>query len=415
MLRDGDTVDLESGSAVIKQELGIGKYGTVFEAIRSGHGGRIAVKVLKKPNDDYLWRLDALQGAQLAQRIPGAAGIIEVLRQRKGRDWEGCVMPYAQGISLGEWIDQQASHPNLLTNLHLAVQIIQLIADTHALGLVHGDIHPGNFIVAERRGVHFVTLIDWDNALIPGMPPPMSLGAVKYFAPETMQAYIDGVHYSPDVYTERCAVAKVLHWLLFGRAYYQTDDDHEFERATLAGKWNSSPSDESVDIEELGGTTNQWINGEVAHCFRRAGGQDREARPTMAEWLSTLLPYINQGLPSCDTCGHPVLPALRTHCPSCNARYPVLAVVSPGGSRISVNGSPLLLGRGNLQSESISRRHAVLTPLGPETVVTDLGSKNGTFRRGRKRWVRLPSHQQCLLRSGDHIRCGEVELQIVAS
>jgi DNA-binding winged helix-turn-helix (wHTH) protein len=78
-----------------------------------------------------------------------------------------------------------------------------------------------------------------------------------------------------------------------------------------------------------------------------------------------------------------------------------------GRSEIRVISPELILGRepgqpGSIDDASVSRRHALLVWDGLDVVLTDLGSKNGTFVRG----VRIS--EPVRLEDGDEIRIGLV-------
>ena len=69
---------------------------------------------------------------------------------------------------------------------------------------------------------------------------------------------------------------------------------------------------------------------------------------------------------------------------------------------------PAIIGRARscdlvLGDESVSRRHAMLVRSGGRTIVTDLGSTNGTLLNGRV-------VMQAEVRPGDHLRLGDVDL-----
>ena len=57
-----------------------------------------------------------------------------------------------------------------------------------------------------------------------------------------------------------------------------------------------------------------------------------------------------------------------------------------------------------IDAGSVSRRHARIVIRGDEARLEDLGSKNGTFVDGK------PVTSACLLKDGDEIRIGRVEL-----
>jgi DNA-binding winged helix-turn-helix (wHTH) protein len=80
------------------------------------------------------------------------------------------------------------------------------------------------------------------------------------------------------------------------------------------------------------------------------------------------------------------------------------------GRRYPLQAGENVLGRGahhvmRLDSPTVSRRHARLTVSGTEVVIDDLGSKNGTFVRGKRLSDRTS------LEDGDEIRVGSVILR----
>jgi DNA-binding winged helix-turn-helix (wHTH) protein len=87
-----------------------------------------------------------------------------------------------------------------------------------------------------------------------------------------------------------------------------------------------------------------------------------------------------------------------------------------GSSCVAIDGRPRLLRPGEnvigrardaaiwIDSEGVSRRHAVLRVTGASAVLEDLGSKNGTWLRGER--LRAPTPVD----DGDEIRVGSVRL-----
>jgi DNA-binding winged helix-turn-helix (wHTH) protein len=86
---------------------------------------------------------------------------------------------------------------------------------------------------------------------------------------------------------------------------------------------------------------------------------------------------------------------------------------SARGSRVLGEGEHVL-GRGatcavRIDSRSVSRRHAVLRTRDGEASIEDLGSRNGTYVRGRK------VEGSAVLRSGDEVRVGSVTMTFSVS
>jgi DNA-binding winged helix-turn-helix (wHTH) protein len=77
-----------------------------------------------------------------------------------------------------------------------------------------------------------------------------------------------------------------------------------------------------------------------------------------------------------------------------------------GGRRLPLEQGENILGRDEegiqIDSSTVSRRHACIRVSGSEAVIEDLGSKNGTFVRGERVAAPVP------LNDGDEIRVGSV-------
>jgi DNA-binding winged helix-turn-helix (wHTH) protein len=106
-------------------------------------------------------------------------------------------------------------------------------------------------------------------------------------------------------------------------------------------------------------------------------------------------------------CGDAVDVALRSPPPTRISRFRLLW----GRKEIVLVEGESILGRGPeslewIKSESVSRRHARIVVAGDAATIEDLGSKNGTFLRGR------PVEGKAPLSDGDRIRLGSVSLTV---
>jgi pSer/pThr/pTyr-binding forkhead associated (FHA) protein len=87
---------------------------------------------------------------------------------------------------------------------------------------------------------------------------------------------------------------------------------------------------------------------------------------------------------------------------------------SHSGKEIAIKDEKFLVGRSDEcqlrpKSESISRKHCVFVQKEGRVLLADLKSRNGTFINE----VRLEPEKAKVLRSGDHIRIGQLDFQIV--
>lgn len=87
---------------------------------------------------------------------------------------------------------------------------------------------------------------------------------------------------------------------------------------------------------------------------------------------------------------------------------------SHAGLELAVSGEKFIIGRGescNLRpkSESVSRKHCILVIRDNRLLVQDLSSRNGTFINDK----RLPTDKAKVLQSGDQLRVGKLEFEVV--
>jgi len=96
---------------------------------------------------------------------------------------------------------------------HLAARVVDAYAHLHALGVLHGDVHPGNVLVdADGR----VTLIDFGLAVVDGAAAPRTAGG-EYLDPQAADALRrDGAAAPLDAAAEQYSVAVLVFTLLAG-------------------------------------------------------------------------------------------------------------------------------------------------------------------------------------------------------
>lgn len=87
---------------------------------------------------------------------------------------------------------------------------------------------------------------------------------------------------------------------------------------------------------------------------------------------------------------------------------------SHAGTELAVSGDKFLIGRGEScqlrpKSESVSRKHCILVTRDNRLLVQDLVSRNGTFVNEK----RLPTDKAKVLASGDRLRVGKLEFEVL--
>ena len=158
------------GPYVLDTELGTGSAATVWRAWRAGAGASgppVAIKLFHKQGDAARAEA-ALLGAL---EHPNIVRLHDVLVTRAGT---ALVLEHAPGGSLATLLARRGSlSPGEVVSLGLGVGAALVAA--HGRGIVHGDVHPGNVLLADRR----VLLADFGLAAVGGRG-----GAAGYTAPE---------------------------------------------------------------------------------------------------------------------------------------------------------------------------------------------------------------------------------------
>src|SRR5579872_265511 len=157
-------------------------------------GRQVAVKELRPPpglagteRDSY--RRRALAEARSAARIdhPGAVTLYDVLPASDGDDAVYLIMELVAGPTLAQLIGQQGRLPEA-TVAAFGVQLADVLAAAHALGVVHRDIKPANILIAAGGQVK---LTDFGIAHTIGdlrLTRSGILGTQAYLAPELFES-----------------------------------------------------------------------------------------------------------------------------------------------------------------------------------------------------------------------------------
>ena len=153
-----DSVDFElvgtliGGKYRVREILGQGGMGTVFEALHEGLGSLVAIKVLH-PNQ--LQKRDAVQRfhheARAAARIghPNICEVHDAGTLTDGRPF--LVMERLSGVTLADRIRAQGGLP-FQEVLDTVTQVLSGLHAAHEKGILHRDVKPENVFLSERVG-----------------------------------------------------------------------------------------------------------------------------------------------------------------------------------------------------------------------------------------------------------------------
>jgi serine/threonine-protein kinase len=236
-------MDVEVGQVLngkyrIVRRIGAGGMATVYEALHTGLGTALAVKVLlpelaRVPTLADRFRREARVSATI--RSQHVIQVTDVDQLADGRPY--LVMELLSGQSLEQMlIEIKALSRERAVDIGL--QILLGLESAHALGVVHRDLKPGNVFLS-RQGTEVVAkLLDFGIAKVKASTefqnltrPGVVMGTPEYMAPE--QAFSsDQASVQSDLYS----VGVMLYEMLSGKLPAEGDEPLVVAQQVLTGK-----------------------------------------------------------------------------------------------------------------------------------------------------------------------------------
>jgi serine/threonine-protein kinase len=220
------TEDALVGRTINKYEIvrliGRGGMGTVYEAINTSIGKRVAMKFVDAEsarNKDAVARFQ--REAQAASAVE-SAHIVEIFDSGTSDDGlPFIVMELLRGEDLGHRI-KRCGRLELSEALHITAQILRGLHRAHEAGIIHRDLKPDNIFLVDRDDdADFAKVLDFGISKVQrfGEVPAKTLtregtvlGTPFYMAPEQAQALAD-----IDGRADLWSVGAILYECLSGR------------------------------------------------------------------------------------------------------------------------------------------------------------------------------------------------------
>jgi signal transduction histidine kinase len=192
---------------------------------------RVVIKVAPTAalSTDRLRRLE--REALILQDIQNP-NLARFIAYEAGPEWTWLVLDYVSGVTLEERL---AEGPLTFNDaLEIARRLLLVLRDIHEKGILHRDIKPSNVIVNATGSIRSLSLIDFGLArseLLDRDDAPVSVGTVRYMAPEQSKILLREI----GPYTDLYSLAVLLHECLVGKPLFAGDDVGEVLRVQLSG------------------------------------------------------------------------------------------------------------------------------------------------------------------------------------
>ena len=209
--------------------LGQGGMATIFRALDTQLGREVAVKLLRPqylrdPDFSSRFRQEAQNAASLSH--PNVVTVYDY-----GEDPQGpfIVMEYVDGEDLASILRRNGALPPTQAT-RIAAAVARALAASHARGIVHRDVKPGNVLIGRDGRVKVVDFgIARAIAEAQMTMPGTTLGSVHYFSPE--QARGEPATSESDIFS----LGIVLYEMLTGSRPWEGDSAASVALARLTG------------------------------------------------------------------------------------------------------------------------------------------------------------------------------------
>ncbi|WP_141589422.1 serine/threonine-protein kinase [Myxococcus sp. AB056] len=431
----------------LRQRIGVGGMGTVYEAEQLDVGRTVAVKVLRQ----HLLGEPAVH-ARFRREAQATAGvkhpnIVEVMDFHDAPDEPPfLVMELLKGQTLKSLLKKEGPLP-VGRAAAIAHQLATALVAAHHAGVVHRDIKPDNiFLVDSGTEALHVKLLDFgvarlmheDDATALGTESGAWVGTPSYMAPEQIRCRpVDG---RADIYSlgaclyqmvtgqrpidvadNVALLSAVMHQVPAPLSGVRTDVPDGFSQV-VARTLEKDPATRYADAHELAQALEPWIH--AASVAARSAPQPEVASAASPEPAntapvpSTPVAVEHAATPHTSSGPQPVLVAAE-HVPPPRTRsrlQTLLMVASALAVGLAATGGLVLTASGMTPTEEPARLRVIELPR-----LTENGTAAPAPRGYTDGWVaesiegRLPALDSCYARNGEDAACRQDTYAVVYS
>jgi tRNA A-37 threonylcarbamoyl transferase component Bud32 len=255
----------------VRGVLGMGGSAVVYEAFDRELKRRVALKVLRTDRTSEAALKRFRREVAIARDAAGSR-LVRVFDIGQAGDTVFLTMELVEGESLRELLARGPLPPERAVGI--GAEVLNALADLHALGIVHRDVKPGNILLAttgEVKVADFGLARHWEGTETRVTETEGLVGTVEYLSPE--QALGDLLDARSDLYS----FGIVLFEMLAGKVPLRGD--------SAIGTIVAHIRQEPPDVRKLRPEAPAWLAGVVTRLLAK----DRERRyATAADVLADL-------------------------------------------------------------------------------------------------------------------------------
>ena len=273
------------GSFEIESKLGVGSYATAYLATQKGTDRKAVVKIahphlLDGPHGEAIRKRFEIE-LRASTRVQHPNIITIYTAGELGNGTPAIAMEYVRGVSLEEWLEQNAPISSDLFNV-VFHQLASALQALHDANIVHRDLSPRNMIINFKNtsALPHLTVLDFGIAQLDGITHMTAgpVGTPQFMAPEQLRG---DTTKSSDVF----ALGQIMWWAMSGEPLLN-DCKTQMEIFKYLANMKQAPS----PTPEM-----RAFPPPIVEMLRRILSPDPLKRPSVDEVLATLATYT--GLP----------------------------------------------------------------------------------------------------------------------